>query len=177
MHKYLGMRLDYSGQVKVKIDMTEYLKKILDDLPDKYQGEAITLAENNLFEENETARNISNRDAQAFHTIVVKLLFLCKQVRPDIITGVDFLTTRAREPGKDDKNKLGHTLKYLISTRNLLLTLESNGTGMVKWWVDAAFAVYHKIKSHNGRIMTMGRGDLYSDSYKQKLNTKSSTGA
>ena len=60
----------------MKIDMTDYQKKILDDLPDKYQGEAIAPAANHLFELNETACKLSERDAHVFHMIVAKLLFM-----------------------------------------------------------------------------------------------------
>ena len=69
MHEYLVMKIDYCKKGKVKIDMTDYLKKILDDFPDKYQGEAITPAANHLFEVNGTERNLSKMYAQAFHTI------------------------------------------------------------------------------------------------------------
>ena len=91
MHKYLGMKLDYREQGKVKIDMTDY-QKILDDLPEKYQGRDITLAANHLFKVNEIVRKLSEKAAQVFHTTVEKLLFLCKRVRLDILTGVAFLT-------------------------------------------------------------------------------------
>ena len=107
VHEYLWMKLDYCEQGKVKTDMTDYLKKIMEGLPDKYQGEAITPAANHLFEVNETVGNLSERYAQEFHTTVDKLLFLCKQARPDILTGVDLLTTQVREPDKDDDKKLG----------------------------------------------------------------------
>ena len=53
VHKYLGIKLDYFNQGKVKIDTTDYLKTILDDIPDKYQGISITPAANHLFEVNE----------------------------------------------------------------------------------------------------------------------------
>ena len=49
VHEYLGMKLDYREEGKVKIDMTDDLKKILDDLPSKYQGRAIAPAEKHLF--------------------------------------------------------------------------------------------------------------------------------
>ena len=90
VHEYLGMKLDYHKQGKVKIDMTDYLK-ILDDLPDKYQGRAITPAASHIFEVNEIARSISEKYSQVFHTIVEKLLFLCKQARSNILAGVAFL--------------------------------------------------------------------------------------
>ena len=86
VHEYLGMKMDYHEEGKVKIDMTYYLKKILDDLFKKYQRRAITLAANHLFEINKTTRKLSEKDAQAFHTIVAKLIFLCKRARPDILT-------------------------------------------------------------------------------------------
>ena len=177
LNEYLGMKLDYQEQEKVKIDMTDYLKKIMDDFPDKYQGEAITPAANHIFGVNKTAHKLSERDSQAFHTIVVKVLLLYKRLRPDILDGVAFLTTRVREPDEDDNKKLGRILKYISGTRDIILALESDGTGTVKWWVDAEFAVHHDMKSHTGGMITMGQGALYSAANKQKLNTKSLTEA
>ena len=58
--------------------MMDYLKKILDNLPYKYQGRAITPVANHLLEVNTAACKLSDKDAQAFHTIVEKLIFLCK---------------------------------------------------------------------------------------------------
>ena len=51
-------------------------------------------------------------------------------------------------------------------------TLVSDGTGTIKWWVDAAFAVHHDMKCHTGCMVSMLRVALYSASSKQKLNTK-----
>ena len=157
--------------------MTDYLKNILNYLTIKYQGRVITPAENHLFKVNKTTRKLSKKCTQAFHTILAKLVFLCKQVRPDILTRVAFLTTQVREPDKDNNKKLSRILKYLIGTRDHVLTLESDGTGRVKWWLDAAFAIHHDMKSHTGRMIYMGQGALYSAPNKQKLNTKSSTEA
>ena len=97
--------------------MIDYQNKIMDGPPDKYQGEFITLAANHIFEVNETAHKLRKSDAQAFHTIVAKILFMCKQAWPYILTKVEFLTTRVREPDEDDDKKLGRILKYLSSMR------------------------------------------------------------
>ena len=70
MHKYLGTNMDYRKQGKVKVDMKDYLKKILDNLTEKYQGRAITPEEKNHFEVNNITRKLSKKDAQEFHTIV-----------------------------------------------------------------------------------------------------------
>ena len=42
------MNLEYHERGKVKIDMTDYLENILDDLPIKYQGKEITPAVNHI---------------------------------------------------------------------------------------------------------------------------------
>jgi hypothetical protein len=48
---------------------------------------------------------------------------------------------------------------------------------LVKWWVDASFAVHPDMKSHTGGVMTLGKGAMYGTSTRHKINTKSSTEA
>ena len=55
------------------------------------------------------------------------------------------------------------------------LKLETDDVKMVKWWVDASFAVHPEMKSHTGGTMTLGKGIMYGTSTQQKINTKSST--
>jgi hypothetical protein len=43
------------------------------------------------------------------------------------------------------------------------------------WYVDASFAVHPNMRSHTGGGLTMGRGFPIVASWKQQLNTKSST--
>ncbi len=45
------------------------------------------------------------------------------------------------------------------------------------WWVDAAYAVHEDCKGHTGVGMSLGKGMAMSYSWKQKINTKSSTKA
>merc|ERR1712157_627754 len=115
--------------------------------------------------------------ATLFHHIVAQLLFLSQRGRPDILTGVAFLTTRVKAPDEDDLKKLIRVIKYLRATKDLVLTLESYRNNTIHWWVDAAFAVHHDMKSHTGGMLSMGKGAIYAKSSKQKLNTKSSTKA
>jgi hypothetical protein len=68
-------------------------------------------------------------------------------------------------------------MKYLRGSIDKILTLEADATHIVKWWVDASFAVHHDIKSHTGGAMSLGKGSVYSTSVRQKLNMKSSTEA
>jgi hypothetical protein len=57
------------------------------------------------------------------------------------------------------------------------LTLEASSLQIVKWWVDASFAVHKDMRSHTGGSMTLGKGIIYGTSTRQKLNTRSSTEA
>ena len=95
--------------------------------------------------------------------------------RPDILTAIYFLCKRVKSPTEDDKGKLSRVMKYLNSTKNLVLQLTADNLNMVKWCVDASFAVHHDMWSHTGGGMSLGTGAIYSNSAKQKLNTKSST--
>ena len=51
----------------------------------------------------------------------------------------------------------------------------ANGSGILKWWIDASFAVHPNMRGHTGGGLSMGRGFPIVTSTKQKLNTRSST--
>jgi hypothetical protein len=176
-HDYLGMTLDYREDGKVKILMIDYIQKMLAELPDDMNGEAATPAANHLFEVDESADKLDEETAQLFHHNVAKLLFLCKRARPDVQAAVAFLTTRVQQPDVDDYKKLRQTMQYLRATVNLPLTLEADNAHIVKWWVNASFAVHPDMKSHTGGMMSLGKGAAYGTSTRQKLNTKSSAEA
>ena len=68
-------------------------------------------------------------------------------------------------------------MRYLRATKELCLTLEAESLQVIRWWVDASFAVHQDMRSHTGGAMSLGRGAIYSTSTRHKLNTKSSTEA
>jgi hypothetical protein len=61
-------------------------------------------------------------------------------------------------PDQDDYIKLGRLMRYICLTRLMPLTLEADIMCIVKWWVDASFAVHPDIKSHTGGAMSLGKG-------------------
>jgi hypothetical protein len=95
------------------ITMLQYIRNMLEEMPEEWTGEAATPTANHLFEVNPEAKQLDEENAQTFHRIVAKLLFLCKRARPDIQTGVAFLGTRVKSPDVDDWKKLKHVMKYL----------------------------------------------------------------
>ena len=107
IHNYLGMVLDFSDPAKVKIKMTDYVKKVVQEAEPKHKGNAVTPANNNLFVVNKNSPLISKANSQYFHTMTAKLLFLSKRGIPDILKAVAFLTTRVKAPTEEDYEKRG----------------------------------------------------------------------
>jgi hypothetical protein len=70
---------------------------------------------------------------------------------------------------------LMRVMKYLNGTRSEYLTLSADDLRVVKWYVDASFAVHPDFKSHTGAVMMLGKGAMQSIARKQKMNVRSST--
>ena len=178
IHEYLGMELDYSVKGEVKFGMTKYVRNMLETFPVQLNEKqtARTPAGDNLFDEGR-GKKLNKERAEAFHTTVAKGLFLCKRARPDIQQPISLLCTRVKDPNESDWNKLVRMMKYLNGTRDKRLTLKADSLKVIKWYVDASFAVHPDFKSHTGGTMTFGKGAVQSISRKHKLNTRSSTEA
>jgi hypothetical protein len=65
---------------------------------------------------------------------------------------------RVQQPNFEDYKKLGRVIPYLRGSIDIVLTLESNNTHIIKCWVDASFACRNDTKSHTRGIMTLGKG-------------------
>jgi hypothetical protein len=155
VHDYLGMTLDYSEDGAVKIDMRDYVKKMLDEMPEKMDGTATSPAAEHLFQIQDNIELLHESKSEFFHATVAKLLFLCKRGRPDIQTAIAFLCTRVQQPTRHDYNKLSWTIKYLQKTVELVLRLSADNLNVVKWWVDASYGVHHDMKKpHRWRHVT-----------------------
>ena len=66
---------------------------------------------------------------------------------------------------------------FLNTTKKDVLTLRSNKSHKVEFYVDAAYAVHPDMKSQTGIVMTMGKGALLSACIRQRMNSRSSTEA
>jgi hypothetical protein len=178
VHDYLGMTFDFATPGKVKVDMSDYVKGMLEEFPVKFKTNeaAATPATDDLFSEG-TSASLTPQQAELFHTFVAKGLFMCKRARPDLHTTIAVLCTRVKNPNQDDWNKLVRLMKYCNGTRSDKLILSADNLHIIKWYVDSAFAVHPDFKSHTGAVMTYGGGAAQSISRKQKLNTRSSTEA
>jgi hypothetical protein len=175
-HDYLRMTFIFSED-GVTVDMKDYTTNMLTEFPfDLANKTASTPAGDNLFHIRDSP-TIDKHRADIFHTFVAKGLFACKRARPDIHTTIAFLCTRVRAPTEDDWEKLLRLMHYLNGSTDEVLFLAADDLHVVKWYVDASFAVHEDFRSHTGGTMSYGTGVPISISRKQKLNTKSSTEA
>ena len=176
IHDYLGMVVDFQEKGKVIIDMVKYVESMIDDFPVKLNKEAKTPAAENLLDIR-TGKLLDKGKAELYHTTVAKGLFLCKRSRPYIQPTVAVLSTRVKAPTETDCKKLTRMMEYLKATSKMTLKLRADNLQVVKWYVDASFAVHPDYRSHTGAVMTLGEGSIIAMSKKQKLNTRSSTEA
>ena len=128
-----------------------------------------------LFKVDTTAKKLENNKREIFHSAVMKAMFLCKRGRTDVQPAITFLASRVQDPNENDWKKLTRVLGYLKNTREDILHLEADNSATLKWYVDVSFAVHHDMKSHTGSSFTLGKGAVFADSTKQKVNARSST--
>ena len=154
--------------------MKKYIAELL--LLADVKGTVATPATDKLYIISESAILDSER-AEYYHSIVAKILYLSKRVRPDLLTALGFLTKRVREPTEEDMLKLIRVLRYLNGTQDLGLTLQPDKDLAVWSYVDASYAVHSDMKSQTGVAVSLGTGVTYAKSTTQQLNAKSSTEA
>ena len=71
--------------------------------------------------------------------------------------------------------KLMQMMQYLCGNKGMILTLRASDDGAVRWWIDASYAVHENMKGHTGATLSLGKGAIYSGSWKQRLVSRSST--
>jgi hypothetical protein len=175
VHDYLGMKFDFTEEGGVSVEMVDYIKTVLSEMPEEMRGKAATPAADHLFHVRDDPVLLEKDKADSFHKIVMQLQYLSQRARPDLRTAVSFLCKRVNKPDQDDYKKLTRAMRYLQSTIYLKLKLVADGSGVISWWVDASYAVHPDMKGHTGGTMSMGKGSIYSMASGQKLVARSST--
>ena len=158
--------------------MFDYIDEIVaafDKADPSAKGTKKSAAPDDLFKVDESSKKLKPAQAVAFHNLVAKTLDATKRARPDTCTAIAFLTTRVKAPDVKDWSKLTHLMQYLRGMSKLPLILSADGSGILKWWVDASFAVHPNMRGHSSGGLSLGRGFPFVSSTKQKLNAWSST--
>jgi hypothetical protein len=90
VHDYLGMTFDYSFTREVRINMWNYLGRVIKEFPEKITGTCATPApaSDHLFKVCEDGRKLNEELADAFHHTVYQILFTANRARRDIQAAV-----------------------------------------------------------------------------------------
>jgi hypothetical protein len=99
-----------------------------------------------LFKVGESCEKLKQDKAVEFHNLMANILYATKRAGPDTCTTIAFLTTRVQAPDKDDWTKLVHLMRYIRGTHTMSLILSAIGSGILKWWVEASFAVHPNMR-------------------------------
>jgi hypothetical protein len=174
-HTFLGMKFIFIDDSTVQITMKDYLTELIEESGMKIDCVVSTPTKKDLFDVNDKVAPLVKTEAERFHSIVAKLLYVSLRARMDILLPIIFLCTRVSKCTSKDRVKLRRVLEYIYGTIDLTYTLGTDDLGVFCTWVDASFAVHPDMKSHTGGVMSFGTGGLLCKSSKQKLNTKSLT--
>jgi hypothetical protein len=176
-HVFLGMNIRYNDNQTATITMKQYLEEALAECHMNITYEAATPAKRNLFEVDEESVPLSLQEAEVFHSISAKLLYVAIRARMDILLPVGFLGTRVSKCTQDDQDKLRRILEYIKGTMDEEYTIGADTLHDLRTWVDASFAVHPDMRSHTGGLISYGLGGIACKSTKQKSTMRSSTHA
>ena len=169
---YLGLQLDVnSSQHSISISQPGYIADLLKEFP--VDRVSTTPAADTLFD---TSGDGQPEDSTAYASKLMKLSYLAKRTRPDILLAVSFLAMRMKSPNHYDASKLQRIYEYLAKTQDYVFTLKPSNLRILAW-VDASYAVHTDGRSHSGILIGLGghQGLVYFRSSVQRLVSDSST--
>jgi Reverse transcriptase (RNA-dependent DNA polymerase) len=115
-HVFLSMNIVYTDERTAKITMKQYLEEALQEINTDIKYEAATPARKNLFDVNQQADELPKSEAEIFHSVTAKLLYVAIRARMDILLPVGFLGTRVSKSTAEDWAKLRRVLEYIKGT-------------------------------------------------------------
>ncbi len=171
---YLGMQISWQeGRFSVEMDF--YVEQLLKDW--MHVPKRSAPGTKDTFKLNLNSMLLEEPKRKVFHTMVARVLYVSKRVRPDILVVTSFLCTRVTRATKLDQAKLERLLGYLTSTMGKRLIIRARNNVQIRAFIDASFALHDDSKSHTGFVFYVGGAVIYVSSRKQKCIAKSPTEA
>ena len=134
IQEYIGITLDFSVPGQVTINMSDYVKTMLNDAPASMDGKAATPAAAHLVKVNtDNPKLLTKENQEMFVHLVMQGLYLSQRGRPDIRTAISFLCSRLNCPDEDDYKKPTRLIWYLQHTLYLCLVLGKDASDSIRW--------------------------------------------
>ena len=175
-HDYLGMDIEVKDN-KVYIGMKGQIDEVLSWGAKQNGRLPATPSTTNLITISNKSTQLKKDDADLFHSIVQKLMHICKRARPDLEPALSYLSTRVSCPLISDQEKLQRLLDFVRATEDDRRIVGAQSLEEMFTWIDASYTVHPNMKSHTGVAISFGKGVIHAKSSKQKINTKSLTEA
>ena len=168
---YLRLLITIDSDGSIGLSMPAYIEELIRLHPTG--SAANTPATKHLFRCDEPGTLVDN---QQFLRLLMKLMYLAKRTRPDILLACSHLATRANIADTHDMSKLRRIVAYIESTKTLQITLRPEKLEL-ECWADASYGIHSDGKGHTCLIYTVGgmHGFIFAKSVKQKCVSRSSS--
>ena len=104
-YDYLGMDIEIRNNL-VYVGMKKQIEEALEWGGRQKGHNPSTPAKSNLFNQNDDDKKLDNFESDVYHSVMQKLMYVCKRARPDIKLALSYLCTKVSCPSTDDKDKL-----------------------------------------------------------------------
>ena len=101
----MGMTLVFTNESNLKIEMINYIDKMCKEFPEELDGGTKYPWTEKLFSVDKNSPILSAENLNSFHTHTMKVMYLAKRARPDVLPAVIFLSTRVKAPTVQDWRK------------------------------------------------------------------------
>jgi len=172
---YLGVLLEQQEDGSIHLSMPQYIEDITRS--EFGAREYSTPADQHLFDEDPSAQPLDEAGARVFHSMVMKLMYMCMRVRGDALLPVLYLSTKVKSPTTSDENKLKRVVGYLKRTRDRCKVISATEIERVEMFIDASFSSHPDGAGHSALVAFVGTTATILKSSKQKIGTKNSTEA
>lgn len=166
IHQYLGMKI-MINEDSVSLIQDGIIQRLNEDFQEVKESEYPA-----SLEILNTDDNKEEVDKKLYLSTVMRLMYIAKSTRPDILFATTTLAARAAQPKKRDWDHVLKIVGYLKKTKELELRIRN--TSGVSAYADASYNLHKDSKGHSGFIIWYG-GAIFCRSTKQKMNTRSST--
>jgi hypothetical protein len=155
----------------ISVSMPAYVEELIRTHSDGFKAK--TPATKHLFRNDNPGEPVNTHD---YLSLLMKLMYLAKRIRPDILLACSHLATKAKSPDSHDETKLRRVLGYINSTKDFHLSLKPNRI-VLECWADASYGVHSDGKGHTGILLTLGSTNVpvLAKSIKQKCVSRSSS--
>jgi len=157
--------------------------KLTQDLIDNYldeQSPAMTPAVKELIENIDPINTFDCQavDKSKYLRLIMKLMYLARFTRPDILFPVTFLSSKSQNPNVHDWKQAIRVVRYLKGTKTHGIHIHVSDFS-VHAHCDASYGIHADGKGHTGFIISLGKrfGFLLAKSFKQSVGSLSSTDA